>query len=87
MADEKYGLLVQGLPQSEEDAFWEWVKGFGAEKPSEPYYSPGARVVIDENGEGVLTIDESLPDGVWLVTKGGKTVRLEGVQGPVKVRE
>ena len=68
-------------------SFWEWMRSTmreDEERYADPPLCAGARIVVDENGEGTLTIDESLPDGVWLVTQGGKTMRCEGVTGPIR---
>lgn len=77
-------------PSTPADAsFWEWMRSIwreDEERYADPPLCAGARIVMDENGEGTLTIDESLPDGVWLVTRGGKTMRYEGVKGPVRAQ-
>jgi len=79
--------LIREPNASADASFWEWMASTWREmegKPGDPPLCAGARIVVDENGEGILTIDESLPDGVWLVTRGGKTMRYEGVFGPVR---
>jgi hypothetical protein len=80
--------LIREPNASADASFWEWITSTWREmegKPGDPPLCAGARIVVDENGDGILTIDESLPDGVWLVTRGGKTMRYEGVFGPVRV--
>lgn len=82
-------LLVKEPDVPADFSFWEWMRDTWREDQGKPADAPlcaGARIVVDENGEGTLTIDESLPDGVWIVTRADKTLRYEGVTGPVRVQ-
>lgn len=82
-------VLLAREPNVPADAsFWEWARNCWREDHGKPADAPlcaGARIVVDENGEGYLTIDESLPDGVWVVSHPDKSYRLTGVTGPVRV--
>lgn len=62
-------------------AFYEWVReDVNGVQAGASWLCPGARIVVDKEGNGTITADESLPDGVWLVTDAdGNTRRLEGV--------
>ena len=82
-------VIVRDPPKEADTSFWEWMMETWREDKTDPLPMPlcaGARIKVDENGDGTLTIDESLPDGVWLVEKPTKTYRLSGVTGPVRVR-
>jgi len=81
-------LLVKEPDVPADASFWEWMVKTWREDQGKPADMPlcaGARITIDENGEGVLVIDESLPDGVWIVSHPDKSYRLTGVTGPVRV--
>ena len=82
-------MLVHDPPKDADASFWEWMRDTWREEQGKPADVPlcaGARIVVDEDGKGTLTVDPDLPDGVWLITRDGKTMRCEGVHGPTRMK-
>jgi len=80
-------ILVNDPGVPTDASFWEWmIDTIHKNKVDMMPLCAGARIRVDENGKGTLTIDENLPNGVWIVENPGKTYRLDGVTGPTMVR-
>lgn len=82
-------LTIDKSFQSANDNFYDWVLKQHQELLANAFKIPhlcnGARIKIDEDGNGTLTIDDDLPDGEWIIEYPDKTYRLSGVHGPVRV--